>query len=100
MAAALEDAGVGKRPIIWITHSMGGLIVKDILADEKSLSNDILSSTWGIVFLSVPHCGSRLASQTAFFRALFKPTKDILQLVENSPVLVSLQRKFEKSIKD
>ena len=35
MLKKLEAAGVGQRPIIWITHSLGGLILKHILVNEE-----------------------------------------------------------------
>lgn len=54
-----------ERPIIFIAHSLGGLVVKDALLtgwknSDSSLSQ-ILSSTRAIAFLGTPHTGSDLA---------------------------------------
>lgn len=49
-------------PIIFIAHSLGGIVVKDMLAQSKSSeeaeSVNILSSTSAVVFLGTPHRGS------------------------------------------
>lgn len=99
IASILKAAGVGKRPIIWIAHSMGGLIVKNVITNKELGGTEILSSTCGIVFLSVPHHGSQLASRTGFFKTILKPTKEILDLVENSQALLNLQANFENVMK-
>ena len=58
-----ENADNQERPIVFICHSLGGIIVKKamILAHERSSDpefNDILINTKAIAFLGVPHKGS------------------------------------------
>src|SRR5699024_10151959 len=60
LAHDLRCANVGERPIIWITHSMGGLLIKEMLSqidcgELKEQTQSLLDQTKGIVFFSVPH---------------------------------------------
>ncbi|KAL8999612.1 MAG: hypothetical protein Q9169_001572 [Polycauliona sp. 2 TL-2023] len=57
-----------QRPIIWIAHSLGGLVVKRALiysADIRGMKTEhlrsIFVSTYGILFLGTPHHGSDIA---------------------------------------
>ena len=66
LAEKLVAAGVGNRPVVFICHSMGGLIAKEIIGrgsmkDAGPALQKISSSTIGAVFYSVPHAGSPLA---------------------------------------
>ncbi|OUC43670.1 hypothetical protein D917_09620 [Trichinella nativa] len=91
-AAKLRKAGVGDRPIIWITHSMGGLLVKELLrsidkeqcSETQSGTNSILSNTVGCVFYATPHLGSSLAttSQSRILRLFLLPSTEINLLQE------------------
>ncbi|KAF1841306.1 uncharacterized protein K460DRAFT_419391 [Cucurbitaria berberidis CBS 394.84] len=52
------------RPIIFVCHSLGGLVCKQalLLAKEpKSQYGDILAATTAVIFLGTPHRGSRIA---------------------------------------
>ena len=48
-------AGLGDRPLIFVTHSLGGLVVKQMLGHAKEMRIDdwrpIADATRGIVFL-------------------------------------------------
>ncbi|KGO65030.1 hypothetical protein PEX1_017620 [Penicillium expansum] len=59
----LEELELGKRPIIFIVHSMGGLVVKQayILGQNDDQYSDIVSSISAMLFLATPHRGSNLA---------------------------------------
>lgn len=68
----LLKAGVGKRPLILIAHSYGGLIAKQLLVDDASAPATMPRSTGsgvltralrGIVFYSTPHHGSAVAGK-------------------------------------
>lgn len=66
-----DNAAKDVRPIVFICHSLGGIIVKKalILAHERSSDSDfqnILISTKGIAFLGVPHAGSSSALWAEF----------------------------------
>ncbi|KAJ5583499.1 hypothetical protein N7535_002119 [Penicillium sp. DV-2018c] len=61
----LEDAA--QRPIIFVCHSLGGIIVKRALAYAESRSkqahvHSIYTCTFGIIFFGTPHHGSNKAS--------------------------------------
>jgi pimeloyl-ACP methyl ester carboxylesterase len=49
--------GIGTRPLVFVTHSLGGLIAKQILVRAPEL----LKNTRAVLFLATPHSGSALA---------------------------------------
>lgn len=56
---ALKNALVGCRPIVWIGHSIGGLLIKELLHRSfKSNDNALFALTRGIIFLATPHHGA------------------------------------------
>lgn len=42
MIEELKKLGVGKRPIVWVGHSKGGLFIKQILVSGKFPSNNFI----------------------------------------------------------
>ncbi|KAK6043196.1 hypothetical protein COOONC_19300 [Cooperia oncophora] len=85
----LEAAGIGRRPIIFICHSMGGLLAKRLLLDLPALAE----KTVGILFVATPHRGSPIA---AWGYSILRPTLDVLFLLEENPVNKQLNEDFSK----
>ncbi|XP_063837904.1 protein SERAC1 [Ostrinia nubilalis] len=102
LAPTLVDAGVGSKniPVVWLAHSMGGLIVKQLLVESSESSDASLKSlsnnTKAVVFYSTPHKGSALATMPRAAAAVLWPSNDVRQLQENSPTLLELNNKFIK----
>ncbi|KAL6771089.1 hypothetical protein ACKKBF_B33870 [Auxenochlorella protothecoides x Auxenochlorella symbiontica] len=66
LAGMLLDAGVGARPTVFVCHSMGGVLVKELLAQAQAKEqghawHKLACNTLGLVSYAVPHSGSRLA---------------------------------------
>ncbi|XP_045460530.1 protein SERAC1 isoform X3 [Harmonia axyridis] len=102
LMSSLLQAGVGSRPIIWVTHSMGGLLVKNILC-KASESTDpnvhrLINNTKGIVFYSTPHLGSNLATFNPASQLLLRLSIEVKDLRENSPLLLNIHQKFLKVV--
>ncbi|KAI1735610.1 hypothetical protein F4680DRAFT_434538 [Xylaria scruposa] len=82
-----------ERPVLFVTHSLGGIVAKESLA-ICSTSNDenfedILKSTTGVMFLGTPHRGSNAAGVGEIARK----AASLLLMDTNSRVLDSLSLK-------
>ncbi|KAF4126369.1 Ankyrin Repeat [Geosmithia morbida] len=93
------------RPIIFVAHSLGGLLCKEaLLMAEKeqpgSPNGDIFSSTWGIAFLGTPHRGSTAAREMRYLAAALEryTSASLLDnidiLAPDSQYLDSMRRDF------
>jgi hypothetical protein len=73
----LEVSEIGQRPLVFVTHSMGGLVVKQLLrtayeAPLRSPWKPILKNTRGVCFIATPHIGSDLATWASYFGTLLR----------------------------
>ncbi|XP_054578428.1 protein SERAC1 isoform X2 [Eptesicus fuscus] len=98
----LRAAGVGDRPMVWVSHSMGGLLVKKMLleASQNPEMRTVIDNTRGIIFYSVPHHGSHLADYSVNVRYLLFPSLEVKELSKDSPALKALQGDFLELAKD
>lgn len=102
--ALLDSYDIGDRPITFVTHSLGGLLVKQMLRharDQKQQGwRDIAGQTRGIVFLATPHSGSDLANWISYLSTIFRKTVSVDELKANSPQLLQLNLWFRNNFRD
>ncbi|KAI0542102.1 hypothetical protein GGR58DRAFT_497457 [Xylaria digitata] len=75
-----QDVSANSRPIIFIAHSFGGLVVKSALihADrDDHVFNDVRVCTGGVVFFGTPHQGTPDTSWAEIVSALVRPKIDL-----------------------
>jgi hypothetical protein len=90
----LVGAGIGQRPVCFITHSLGGLLVKGILrrsADSQFAPErlQVVEQCRGVLFLATPHHGSRLADLAGAIK-VYLPSVSTLDLKDNDDHLMDL----------
>ncbi|PMD45596.1 hypothetical protein L207DRAFT_257879 [Hyaloscypha variabilis F] len=95
-----------KQPIIFIVHSLGGLVCKTALLHASEATTtarshlySVFTSTAGIAFLGTPHQGSPKASWGSMLASLLSYVKQdnpsIVQTLEKeAPHLNELQKRF------
>ncbi|KAH8338072.1 hypothetical protein KR059_004917, partial [Drosophila kikkawai] len=92
-----SDVG-NDRPIVWIGHSMGGLLTKLILIkssdSEDPKVQQLAKSTRGIVFLGTPHRGSPIAKWKQHMQMILSPSIEVKEMEENAPKLLEMHRRF------
>lgn len=100
---ALAASNVGRDvPVIWIGHSMGGLVAKSILvqalASADPAKRTIAESTRAIMFLGTPHRGSPVAKLKQHVQMIFSPTIEVKELREDSQPLQRLHTGFVEAL--
>lgn len=70
-----------ERPIIFVVHSLGGLVTKQCLIYSRSIDHpnsehlrSIYVSTYGILFMGTPHLGSDLAKWGTLLQSIASAT--------------------------
>ena len=95
------------RPIIFICHSLGGLVVQKALlhSDESPdlLYNDVVDSTADVIFMGTPHRGSTLANWGGLGADFAHIVKDVNQAIvkllrPDSEILFQLRDSFIKLV--
>lgn len=79
-----DQAGNASKPVMFVAHSMGGLLVKKmlLLARDRNQEPNLAESTEGVVFLAVPHFGSALANGVR--------SESVRSLIKTHPALQDL----------
>ncbi|KAL8768746.1 MAG: hypothetical protein Q9194_005629 [Teloschistes cf. exilis] len=99
-----------KRPILFIAHSLGGLIVQDALLlcinPSEEFQTSILESTRGVCFLGTPNAGSdftKFATAVANIISLSvvkKPNTQVLEVLKaRSQVLAHIKNGFHTLVR-
>lgn len=95
----LQVNDIGKYPIIFITHSMGGLLIKEMLRNAQTFKKTaVIEQTKGIVFLSTPHTGSHLANLVDKIRILARTSVSVDELKAHIPQLRQLNEWYRQNV--
>ncbi|KAJ5216200.1 uncharacterized protein N7498_002607 [Penicillium cinerascens] len=103
-----DNDGTNERPVIFVCHSLGGLVCEDALFKSRQRSEhrlqNIARCTRGIIFLGTPHHGAGLAKWAEVVSksiGLIKQTNsDIVDVLKrDSEVLARIQDGFHTMIK-
>jgi pimeloyl-ACP methyl ester carboxylesterase len=84
--ALLDAERIGDHPLVFVAHSLGGLLAKQLIRDAVEMRIEswsrIARQVRGVVFLSTPHTGANLATFI----------KDLGIIARASPAVEDLQR--------
>ncbi|KAI1455265.1 hypothetical protein F4805DRAFT_477071 [Annulohypoxylon moriforme] len=97
-----DGLNIGSVPLIFVAHSMGGLIVKEAFMQSQKdpMYYSIAMATSAIVFLSTPHPSSYLASSLNLLlrsTQIPSPGQHISELMNSSSTLENINAQFRHS---
>jgi pimeloyl-ACP methyl ester carboxylesterase len=100
----LEAEGIGGRPLFFVCHSLGGLVVKQVLRSGLELGEagwrEIVGNTRGVVFLATPHTGARLADYLGALGKILRLSVSVRELEASAPALRDLNVWYRETAKN
>jgi hypothetical protein len=96
------EGKIGGRPLVFIVHSLGGLVVKKMVrrawdySDVRAECRVVRESLRGIVFLATPHAGALLGSVVDRLGVLYGATAVIESLRKNDSEMREVGELFAK----
>jgi hypothetical protein len=98
LAHKLTTKGLGDRPLLFITHSMGGLMVKEIIVQSLTANDPawsrLVASITGIVFCGSPHRGAAVARMGKILAPILRTQHHIRDMASGSRHLEHLHSRF------
>jgi hypothetical protein len=97
LLAELQNLDIGRRPLCFITHSTGGLLVKEMLLDaayERAEYAPFARAAKGVVFLGAPHARFGMAEFVAALGTTYRRIPGAEQLRQSSDLLASLNDRY------
>ena len=97
LMAALQNHGIGERPLCFVTHSMGGLLAKEILlhaAEGRTEYASFATAIRGVVFLATPHTGAGLTKAVDALGVLYRGTPAVEDLARNNAHLRQMNDRY------
>ncbi|THV53682.1 hypothetical protein BGAL_0044g00070 [Botrytis galanthina] len=79
------------RPLFFVCHSTGGLVLKIALTDARRLRDPILHDCYGVTFFATPHRGSSYLSQPGFSGSI----RTIMGLSRELPISITRQLELD-----
>jgi hypothetical protein len=79
----LEFRGIGRKPFVFVCHSLGGIMVKSLLRRvyDRGRADRFLRNCAGIAFVAVPHRGATVASFLNRLQAVYS-TSSLVEMLQ------------------
>ncbi len=96
MLGILRNQGIGKKPYMFVVHSLGGLLVKKILlkASVHQEYQELSNMCKSILFFAVPHTGSGWANLLSYGTPLLRNSNLLNALPKGTDYLHTLAIDF------